>query len=159
MLHSGGHSLEDVRTIQSDTAMREILHMKDIPTADSTGKWLKRHGLIGMYGTESINQILLKRYLKRIEELLVLDIDASVIESHKSTAAYPYKMFPGFTPIIGHINCGYVIHSEFRSGNIAPADHNLTFVQRCEAQLPKERKITSLRADSASYQAELFDYC
>ena len=32
-------------------------------------------------------------------------------------------------------------------------------MQRCEAQLPKEKKITYVRADSASYQAKLFDYC
>ena len=159
MLHSGGRSLDDLRMIQSDTAMKEVLHINNVPTADGTGKWLKRHGLIGMYGIEDINKVLLHRYLKRIEEPLVLDIDASVIESHKSTAMYTYKMFPGFTPMIGHINGGYVIHSEFRSGNIAPADHNLTFIQRCEAQLPKEKKIVFVRADSASYQAELFDYC
>ena len=159
MLHSGGRSLDDIRMIQSDTAMKEVLHIKKVPTADGTGKWLKRHGLIGMYGMENINQVLLKRYLNRIEEPLVLDIDASVLESHQSTAAYTYKMFPGFTPMIGHINGGYVIHSEFRSGNIAPADHNLTFIQRCKAQLPKEKKIAYVRADSASYQAELFNHC
>ena len=159
MLHSGGNSLDDLRMIQADKAIQEVLHIKNVPTADSTGKWLKRHGLRGVYAIENINQNLLKRYLNRIEEPLVLDIDASVIKSHKSTAAYTYKMFPGFTPMIGHINGGYIIHSEFRSGNIAPADHNLTFIQRCEEQLPKEEKIAYVRADSASYQAELFDYC
>jgi len=159
MLHSGGHCLDDLRMIQSDTAMKKVLHINSVPTADGTGKWLKRHGLIGMYGVEGINKALLKRYLKRINEPLVLDIDASVIESHKSTAAYTYKMFPGFTPMIGHINGGYIIHSEFRSGNIAPADNNLSFIQRCESQLPKEKHIAFVRADSASYQAKLFDYC
>ena len=159
MMHAGGHSLDDMRMVQTDKAMQEVLHIDKVPTADSTGKWLKRHGLIGMYGTEDINKVLLKRYIKRIEEPLVLDIDASLIESHKSIAEYTYKMFPGFTPMIGHINGGYVIHSEFRSGNIAPADNNLTFVKRCEDQLPKESKLKYLRADSASYQAKLFDYC
>lgn len=159
MMHSGGHSLDDLRMVQDDKAMREVLHINKVPTADGTGKWLKRHGLIGMYGIERMNQKLLKRYIKRIENPLILDIDASVIESHKSTAEYTYKMFPGFTPMIGHINGGYIIHNEFRSGNIAPADHNLSFVKRCEAQLPKEEKIGYLRADAASYQATLFDYC
>ncbi len=159
MMHGGGRSLDDMRMVQTDKAMQEVLHIDKVPTADSTGKWLKRHGLIGMYGTEDINKVLLKRYIKRIEEPLVLDIDASLIESHKSIAEYTYKMFPGFTPMIGHINGGYVIHSEFRSGNIAPADNNLTFVKRCEDQLPKESKLQYLRADSASYQAKLFDYC
>jgi len=159
MMHGGGRCLDDIRMVQSDKAMQEVLHMDKVPTADSTGKWLKRHGLIGLYGIEDMHKVLLKRYLKRIEEPLVLDIDASLIESHKSIAEYTYKMFPGFTPMIGHINGGYVIHSEFRSGNIAPADNNLTFVKRCAAQLPKERKLKYLRADSASYQAKLFDYC
>ena len=159
MMHGGGRSLDDIRMVQSDKAIREVLHIDKVPTADSTGKWLKRHGLIGMYGLENINKVLLKRYLKRVEEPLVLDIDASVIESHKSIAEYTYKMFPGFTPMIGHINGGYIIHNEFRSGNIAPADHNLSFVKRCEEQLPKDKQIHYLRADSASYQAKLFDYC
>jgi len=159
MLHSGGHSLDDLRIIQADKAMQEVLHMDTIPTSDATGKWLKRHGLMGVYGMEHINRVFLKQYLKRVDEPLVLDIDASVIESHKATAAYTYKMFPGFTPMIGHINGGYIIHNEFRSGSIAPADHNLSFVTRCIEQLPKTQTLRYLRADSASYQHTLFDYC
>jgi hypothetical protein len=108
---------------------------------------------------EKLNQVLLQRYLSKIDDPLVLDIDATVIESYKSIAYTTYKMFPGFTPIIGHINGGYVIHQEFRQGNIAPADDNLDFLKACEAQLPEEKKFTYLRADAASYQAELFNYC
>ncbi|HIE34980.1 MAG TPA: hypothetical protein EYP79_02130 [Campylobacterales bacterium] len=62
--------------------------MERVPTADATGKWLKHHSLIEMYGTKSINQTLLKRYLKCIDGPLILDIDASVINSYKLTAAY-----------------------------------------------------------------------
>ena len=159
MMHGGGHSLDNLRMVHADKAMQEVLNINNVPTADSTGKWLKRHGLIGVYGIEDMNKVLLKRYLKRINEPLVLDMDASVIESHKSIAEYTYKMFPGFTPMIGHINGGYIIHNEFRTGNIAPADHNLSFVKRCEEQLPRATKLQYLRADSASYQAKLFNYC
>jgi len=159
MLHSGGRYLEDIRMIDSDKALRELLGMKNIPTADSIGKWLKRDTTDKCNGMEKLNRILLKRYLSRIEDPLVLDIDATVIESHKSIAYTTYKMFPGFTPIIGHINGGYVIHQEFRQGNVAPADHNLAFLKACEAQLPQGKKFAYLRADAASYQAELFNYC
>ena len=159
MLHSGGRALEDLRTIASDIAMRDILKMKDVPTADTTGKWMKRHGLLGVYGVEAINKRLLERYIKRVDEPLVLDIDATVIESHKSIAANTYKLFPGFTPMIGHINGGYVIHNEFRTGNIPPADSNLEFIKRCGEQLPHNRHLSFVRADSASYQHKLFDYC
>jgi hypothetical protein len=159
MLHSGGRYLEDIRMIDSDKALRTLLGMRNVPTADSIGKWLKRDTTEKHDGMEKINRILLQRYLSRVEDSLVLDIDATVIESHKSIAYTTYKMFPGFTPIIGHINGGYVIYQEFRQGNVAPADHNLDFLKACEAQLPKDKKLTYLRADAASYQAELFNYC
>jgi len=159
MLHSGGHSFEDIRIIEADKAMKEVLHIDKVPTADTIGKWLKRHGLPGIYGIEDINKKLLKRYLKRADEPLTLDIDASVIESHKSIAEHTYKMFPGFTPMIGHINGGYIIHNEFRSGNIAPADNNLSFIKRCIEQLPKGASLSYVRADSASYQHAIFDDC
>jgi len=159
MLHAGGKALEDIRLIASDRALREILGMKRMPKADTIGKWLKRIGLEGIYGIEAINRILLSRYLKHLSEPLVLDIDASAIETQKSIATLTYHLVPGFTPMIGHINGGFVIYSQFRPGNMAPADENLSFVKRCEAQLPPEKKIAFLRADSASYQAELFNYC
>ena len=159
MLHSGGRYLEDVRMINSDKALCELIGIEKTPTADSIGKWLKRATQLKVEGMEKLNRILLRRYLSRIEDSLVLDIDATVIESYKSIARTTYKMFPGFTPMIGHINGGYVIHQEFRAGNVAPADHNLSFVQQCEEQLPNDRKIEYLRADAASYQASLFNYC
>jgi len=159
MLHSGGRVLDDLRIIHKDKAIKETLKIKRMPISESVGKWITRHGLQGIYGIESINRKLLQRHLKTIDEPLVLDIDASVIFSQKSTAVTTYKMQSGYTPMIGHINGGYVIHSEFRSGNIAPADNNLTFVKRCEEQLHGNIKLQYLRADSASYQAKLFDYC
>ena len=159
MLHAGGRVLEDVRTIASDKGLRTLLNIERMPTADTIGKWLKRTGLQGVYALESVNRTLLERYLKAIDEPLILDMDATVIESHKSIAMPTYKEFPGFTPMTGHINGGYMIHSEFRPGNMAPADENLTFLKRCQSQLPKGRSFTYVRADSASYQHTLFNYC
>lgn len=161
MQHSGGRVLADRRMIRCDKAMRTLLKIKErFPTDDATNKWLGRMGLGGVYGLQGLSRALLGRHLKHIpDEELVLDIDASVIESHKATAVCTYKSVPGYTPMLAHINGGFVIHSEFRSGNIAPADHNLSFVRQCEAQLPQGRRLTWLRADSASYQADLFNYC
>jgi hypothetical protein len=159
MLHSGGKSLDDIRMIREDRAMRTLLKMPNIPTADAIGKWLKRHGTSGTDGMRKINKRLLKLHLKHIDEPLVLDIDASVIESHKESAHYTYKMIPGYTPMLGHINGGYIIHSEFREGNVAPADRNLDFVKQSVMQLAKGYQLNYLRADAASYQHRLFDYC
>jgi len=159
MLHSGGKSLDDLRILARDTAVKKTLKIQRLPIAESVGKWIARHGLLGVYGIESINAHLLQRHLKRIEEPLVLDIDASDIPSGKRTAETTYKMHNGYMPMIGHINGGFVIHSEFRSGNIVPADNNLTFLKRCQAQLPADKRLSFFRADAASYQAQLFNYC
>jgi hypothetical protein len=38
MLHSGGKSLEDIRVINSDDAIKKTLHIEDIPKADTIAK-------------------------------------------------------------------------------------------------------------------------
>jgi len=160
MLNGGGRVLEDIKEIKQDVALKQSLNIENIPTASAIIKWLKKVGLIGVYGLEKINKIFLNRYLKKINKKdLILDIDASVIESHKSTANYTYKKVPGYTPMIGHINNGYIINAEFRDGNIAPSDTNLEFIKKCIKQLPNNKKIKYIRADSASYQAKIFNHC
>ncbi len=159
MLHSGGRVLDDIREIKIDKALKQSLKIKNIPTASAIIKWLKRTGLQGIIGLEHVNQALLGRYLDRINEDLILDIDATVIEAHKSTSKYTYKMIPGYTPMVGHLNGGYVISSEFRDGNIAPSDTNLEFIKKSIKQLPKDKKLSWLRADSATYQSNVFNYC
>jgi len=80
-------------------------------------------------------------------------------EAHKNTAKYSYKGLPGYMPIIGHINGGYIIDVDFRNGNVAPADRNLEFIKQCVLQLPIGKKFDRVRIDSAGYQAEIFNYC
>ncbi len=63
-------------------------------------------------------------------------------------------------PMVGHLaENGLVIGDDFRSGNSAPASENLEFIQYCEAQLPKGKKVTRVRADSATYQADILNHC
>jgi len=52
-----------------------------------------------------------------------------------------------------------IIHEEFREGNAAPASHNREFIQDCKANMPKGKRIVRLRADSATYQAEVINDC
>ncbi len=60
----------------------------------------------------------------------------------------------------GHLaENGYVIEDAFREGNVAPATDNLKFITCCISKMPKGKKISSLRKDSATYQAEVFNYC
>jgi hypothetical protein len=63
-------------------------------------------------------------------------------------------------PMVGHIaELGVVIGHEFREGNAAPAAGNLEFLQACERNMPKGKRIVAVRADSAAYQAAIFNWC
>jgi len=88
---------------------------------------------------------------------LTFDIDATAISGQKKEAEMTYKGFKGYMPIVGHLaENGLVIYAEFRQGNVAPAARNLEFIKQCERQMPKGKRIGYIRADAASYQAEIF---
>ena len=162
MLNGGGRSLEDIRQIRADEALREILPLKRIPSTDAIGDWLRRigeHG--GLIGLEKLNRTIIKRAMK-YDSLTgyTLDIDATGIEAEKQSAKMTYKGFTGYMPIVGHIaENGLVLGDEFREGNNAPAARNLEFIKHCIRQMPTGKKIQSLRSDSAAYQAEIINYC
>jgi hypothetical protein len=162
MLNGGGRSLEDTRQIREDKGLREVLPLDKIPSSDAFGDWLRSMGINGgLSGLEKVNQRLLKRGMKYDGITgYTLDIDATGIVAEKQSAKTTYKGFKGYMPIVGHISeNGLVLGDEFREGNVAPATRNLAFIKHCVRQMPKGKRITALRSDSAAYQAELINYC
>lgn len=161
MLHGGGRSLEDVRTLRSDTGLLELLQIRTLPSSDALGDWLRRVGAVGMTGFERVHRRLLRRLLGQTKDKAhTLDIDATQIIAEKQTAQYTYKGEVGYMPMVGHLaETGLVVGAEFRDGNAAPAARNLDFIQTCESQLPSGHRIAAVRADSAAYQAEVFNHC
>ena len=162
MLNGGGRALEDIREIRRDTGLRELLELNEIPSTDATGKWLHRAGENGaLEGLAKVNRRLLKKALKKDKHTgYTLDIDATGIEAHKQEAKMTYKGYKGYMPIVGHLaENGLIVGEEFREGNESPASRNLEFLKYCEEQLPKGKQIKAFRADSASYQAKIINYC
>lgn len=163
MLHGGGRSLEDIRQIRDDTGLREILPLDTVPSSDAVGDWLRRMGASskGLDGLKKVNQRLLKRGMKYDGiKGYTLDIDATGILAEKQSAKMTYKGYKGYMPIVGHLSeNGLAVGDEFRAGNEAPAARNLDFVKYCARQMPKGKRIKALRADSASYQADIINYC
>jgi len=162
MLNGGGRSLEDLRNIKTDTGLRELLQIKNLPSSDATGNWLRRMGNRGgLTGLQRVNNTIIRRAIKRDNNSqFTLDIDATQIVAEKHTANVTYKGEKGYMPIVGHLaENGLVIGDDFREGNVSPATRNLEFIQYCCQQMPKRNQITSLRADSATYQARIFNWC
>jgi hypothetical protein len=162
MLTGGGRSLEDLREIRTDTALRELLAMHRMPSSDATGDWLRRSFATGgLGGLAAVNRELLRRGLSDDGiTSYTLDMDATGIEAQKHSARVTYKGYRGSMPMVGHLaENGLMVGDEFRQGNEAPAHRNLAFLRYCERQLPAGTRIGALRADSAAYQAGLLDYC
>jgi len=162
MLAGGGRSLEDMRQIRSDEGLREVLALNSVPSSDAAGDWLRRMGEgKGLDGLASANRRILKRGLKfdGFTEY-TLDIDATGIESQKEAAAMTYKGYTGYMPIIGNLaENGLVVGDEFREGNESPGARNLEFIRYCMEQMPLGKRVKALRADAASYQADIFNFC
>src|SRR6516225_7771447 len=164
MLAGGGRTLEDLRILRRDDGLRCVVGLDDMPSSDACGDWMRRMGANesgGLAGLQRVNRCVFRRLLRADERTdFTLDIDATQIVAEKREARYSYKGEKGYMPMVGHIaENSLVIDHEFREGNAAPAARNLEFVQACERKMPKGRRIKAVRADSAAYQADVFNYC
>src|SRR5208283_751386 len=110
---------------------------------------------------QHVNSSVFRRLLLSDEGVdNTLDIDATQIVAEKREAHYTYKGEKGYMPMVGHIaELSLVAGHEFREGNTAPAARNLEFMKACERKMPKEKRIAAVRADSAAYQAGIFNWC
>lgn len=162
MLQGGGRSLEDLRVIRNDAALCELMGIGEIPSSDAVGDWLRRQGRgEGLAGLAAVRRLIVRRVLNlsTITDY-TLDIDATQIIAEKEGAKITYKGDKGYMPIVGHLaENGLVIGEEFRQGNDAPGARNLAFIKYCKAQMPAGHRIRGLRADSATYQAEVINWC
>jgi Transposase DDE domain group 1 len=89
-----------------------------------------------------------------------LDMDATLIATHKRDALPCYKGFTAYQPL----NCwwaeqGAMLYSEFRDGNVPAGHEQLRMLKDSLAYLPASVTKLALRSDSAGYQEELLLYC
>jgi len=160
LLHGGGRSLEDIRMLSND-GVQALLGMT-VPSADAMGNWLRRMGSsTGLDDLKAVQSKQLKWAMKQESTKgYTLDIDATQITAEKYAAHYTYKHEKGYMPILGHLaENGLIVHEEFREGNAAPASRNREFIQACKANIPKGKHIAKLRADAATYQADVINDC
>jgi len=164
MLQGGGRSLEDLRELKSEDGLMRLIDREEIPEPDTAGDWLRRMGEpeVGQRGLKGLDWVRAKineRILKRdgIREY-TLDLDATEIIGEKADALYTYNKNKGYMPMLGFLyETPVCIYDEFREGNVAPAYGQKEFYLECKRRMPVGKRIRNYRADSASYQAELFN--
>ena len=161
MQHEGGFHLEDVRHIQNDEALLNVLGFSQLPKSTTLGDWLRRMGRQSeaQAAWTKVNQALLQSALHQCKKV-TLDIDATEIVANKAGAQWTYNKNKGFMPMVGHIaETGQVVAVDFRKGNIPPAQDNLSFIKQCAHSLPAGCTIGSLRIDAAGYQTKIIEHC
>ena len=89
-----------------------------------------------------------------------LDMDATLIETHKRSALHSYKGFRAYQPL----NCWWaeqqiMLYSEFRDGNFPAGYEQLRVLKDSLASIPDSVTKLYLRSDSAGYQQDLMLYC
>jgi hypothetical protein len=164
MLQGGGRSLEDLRELKHEEGLMKLIGRDEIPEPDTAGDWLRRmgdpnNGQIGLTGLDQVRWKINERILKRdgITEY-TLDADATEILGEKADAFFTYNGDKGYMPMVGYLyETPICIYDEFREGNVAPAFRQKDFYLECKRRMPAGKVIRYYRADSASYQAELFN--
>jgi hypothetical protein len=95
-------------------------------------------------------------------DTVTLDVDATLIETHKNDALYSYKGFSAYQPVnVWWDEQRVLLHTQFRDGNV-PAGYNLRGVlaeaiSRLPQGIGKERIF--LRSDTAAYEISFLKYC
>jgi hypothetical protein len=95
-------------------------------------------------------------------ETVTLDIDATLIETHKSDSLYSYKGFTAYQPV--NVWCDeqrVMLHTQFRDGNV-PAGYSLKPVlEEALSLLPQNtgKGGVFLRSDTAAYEIDFLKYC
>jgi hypothetical protein len=89
-----------------------------------------------------------------------LDLDATLIETSKSSALYCYKHFQAYQPYnVYWAEQGLMLHTEFRDGNVPAGYDQLRVLREALSYLPTGVSIVRLRSDTAAYVQELMRYC
>ena len=89
-----------------------------------------------------------------------LDMDATLIGTHKRQACYCYKKHKAYQPLTTYWHeADLVVHSEFRDGNVPAGYEQLRVLKESLECLPPGVSKVMMRSDSAGYQKELLKYC
>jgi hypothetical protein len=164
MLQGGGRTLEDLRELKNERGLRKLVGRNDMAEPDTVGDWLRsmgdpQGGQKGLRGLDKVRDKINGRILKRdgIREY-TLDADATEIVGDKADALFTYNGNKGYMPMLGFLyETSVCLYDEFREGCVSPAWGQKAFYLECKRRIPLGKRIGYYRADSASYQAELFN--
>jgi hypothetical protein len=177
MISEGKFHLSAIDRFRKTPAFYYALQMSNIPSASAVGDFIKRTSRAKfpkrnrkskkeelVNGIDIIQNIFYettKEIMKQMRSVLngIIDYDASVIEENKE---YSKKMYTGVYGTMGYFAfMGRIcIMSELEPGNHSPSDKaDLRTISCIEFCWQSGIKVKKMRADAASYIANLFNFC
>ncbi len=89
-----------------------------------------------------------------------LDVDATLVESHKDAATVAYDGTRGYQPVVVlWAEQDVILHDQFRDGHVPAGCGNVRVLEQAVANLPHGITQVCLRADSALYETEVLRWC
>lgn len=187
LIASGGEHLSDVETLRGDpgfatlsgmtpscaTLLKTFLYLfhqseDGSPLTPEEDSRLSRQGKAqirpegpGLQALDMLSQSVTRiiwQALRRPRRA-TLDVDASIIESHKRQALYSYKGVRGYQPQMAWwAELGIWLADQFRDGNVPAEFDAVAFLRRSFERLPREVTDRRLRADSAFYNEDALSW-
>ncbi len=177
LLAAGGDCVEDVRVLQGDPALGRLLG-RPVPSADALsafllqfhdelemkkrpkeGAWIApENEALAALGT--IQQELIRRAVcKQRPSQATLDLDATLLESHKREAKAHYQGGRGYQPTaVLWAEQDLAVADQYRDGNVPAGMDTLKVAQRAFAALPGSVGQRYFRGDSACYDERLLKW-
>jgi hypothetical protein len=94
------------------------------------------------------------------EATATLDVDATLVESHKDAATVAYDGTRGYQPVVVlWAEQAVILHDQFRDGHVPAGCGNVRVLEQAVANLPQGIAQIRLRADSALYETAVLRWC
>jgi hypothetical protein len=104
--------------------------------------------------------LIKKATLKEHPWKATIDLDATVIDSHKQQAYWTYLQEKGYQPLVAYwAEQDMILADQFQDGNVPAGMDLLPILKRAILVLPPTVRLVRVRSDSAAYVHELLDWC
>ena len=174
---AGGECVEDVRVLARDAGLQRLVG-RPWPSPDAlhaflgafhddeqmaqrppTGAWIPAEAA-ALQALAAINTALVQRaVLGLAARRATLDLDATVIESHKREALAHYEGGRGYQPTaVVWAEQDLIVADQYRDGNVPAGMDTLAVARRAVAGLPGTVQERYFRGDSACYDEKLLKY-
>ena len=175
---SGGDRCQDLTPLREDHALAQLLGYA-LPAATTVRDFLEafhvEHGPLWaagphatiplesapLAGLGTANRTLVANLQRGARETTAtLDVDATLVESHKDAATVAYDGTRGYQPVVVlWAEQDVILHDEFRDGHVPAGCGNVRVLKQAVANLPQRVTQIRLRADSALYETEVLRWC